>query len=88
MRASPGNGQFVNGKRTGRVNQLQTNYDLLNYRVTFSERNSNSENIFHLIEDKKKIESYLSGFFNEKINFLQNQEADNEVETTKKQDRE
>lgn len=68
-------GRFVNGKRTGRVNQLHANYDLPNYRVSFSERDSSSQTSFHLVEEKEKIGSFLSDFFNMKISFLQNREG-------------
>ena len=68
-------GRFVNGKRTGRVNQLQTSFDLPNYTVCFSERGSGSSDTFHLIEQKEKIAIYLSDFFDMKIHFLQNLEG-------------
>ena len=68
-------GRFVNGKRTGRVNQLKVSYDLSEYRVNFSERNSDRPTSFHLINDKPKIETWLSDFFGMKINFLHNQDG-------------
>ena len=68
-------GRFVNGKRTGRVNQLKASYDLLNYRVIFSERGADEQSSFHLIDDKEKIEAWLSDFFNLKISFLHNKEG-------------
>jgi len=68
-------GRFVNGKRTGRVNQLKASYDLNDYRVSFSERNASEETSFHLINDKEMIESWLSDFFGMKISFLRNMEG-------------
>ena len=66
-------GRFVNGKRTGRVNQLKADYDLSGYRVSFSERDAGGEIHFHLINDKAKIETWLSDFFGLKISFLHSQ---------------
>ena len=68
-------GRFVNGKRTGRVNQLEAYYDLEEYTVSFSERNSNATTTFHLVKDKSKIENWLSEFFSIKISFVQNHEG-------------
>lgn len=68
-------GRFVNGKRTGKVNTLKASYDLPAFKVIFSERGSDEEASFHLIEDKEKIEVWLSNFFNLKISFLHNQEG-------------
>ncbi len=68
-------GRFVNGKRTGKVNQLKASYDLSDYRVSFSERDKGEETSFHLINDKEKIETWLSDFFGLKISFLHNREG-------------
>ena len=68
-------GRFVNGKRTGNVNQLLATYDLADYRVNLSKRNSGEQISFHLINDKAKIETWLSDFFGLKISFLHNQEG-------------
>ena len=68
-------GRFVNGKRTGRVSQLKASYDMAEYRVNFSERGSDEEVGFHLINEKDKIEAWLSNFFNLNISFLHNKEG-------------
>ena len=68
-------GRFMNGKRSGRVNELKAIYDLPNYRVTFSDRSGGHEYSFHLLNDKSEAEKYLSGFFGEPIMLLQNQEG-------------
>ena len=56
-------GKYVNGKRTPRINELRSVFDLSNYEVTFSEENGSSSQTFNLIEEKTEIEEYLSGFF-------------------------
>jgi uncharacterized protein len=68
-------GSFVNGKRTGRVNQLRATYDLPNRLVHFSARKSGPEDTFHLVREKEKIEAWLSHFFGMRIHFLQNKEG-------------
>ena len=56
-------GRYVNGKRTGRVNQLQADYDLDNKRVWFSRRGQPERHGFHWHEDQIAVEQYLSDFF-------------------------
>ncbi len=67
--------RFMNGKRSGRVNELKATYDLPNYRVTFSERSGGPAHSFHLRDDKSVIEKYLSDFFGEPISLLQNKQG-------------
>lgn len=68
-------GKFVNGKRTGLVNLLQTGYNEDLTHVTFSKRDSGESETFDLNKDVKAMEKFLSGFFNFKINLLQNEEG-------------
>lgn len=63
-------GGFVNGKRTGKVNQLKAEYDLLKERIRLSMRSGGEEKEFHLIKDKDSIEKFLSDFFEIKLHFL------------------
>jgi uncharacterized protein len=65
-------GRFMNGKRTGRVNELKAEYDLANYSVTFMPRAGGETTTFHLIEHKNKLENYLSTFFGEPVTLLHN----------------
>lgn len=60
-------GRYVNGKRTGRVNQLQAQYDLENYSVMLGERGTNLKETFELREGNKQLNEYLSDFFDLKI---------------------
>jgi uncharacterized protein YcbX len=64
-------GHFMNGKRSGRVNELKTTYDLPNYGVTFSERVGGADRSFHLLNEKSKIEAYMSDFFGTAISLVQ-----------------
>lgn len=56
-------GRYVNGKRTGRVNQLQTEFDLANQQITLSERGSNARKTFELRTGNTDLLDYLSEFF-------------------------
>lgn len=64
-------GGFVNGKRTGRVNQLKANYDLPGQLIQLSLRSGGEVKEFHLVKDRELIEKYLSDFFEMKLHFLQ-----------------
>jgi len=65
-------GRFMNGKKSGRVNELNATYDLPNYGVTFSDRSGGSARSFHLLNEKHETEKYLSDFFGEPISLLHN----------------
>jgi uncharacterized protein len=66
-----GDGSFINGKRTGKVNQLKANYDLPKQLIQLSQRSGGKVEEFHLVNDKELIEKYLSDFFGTQIYFLQ-----------------
>jgi len=67
--------RFMNGKRSGRVNELKAAFDLPNYTVTFSERSGGSAHTFHLLNDQPEAEKFLSDFFGEPITLIQNLEG-------------
>ncbi|MFM8911701.1 MAG: MOSC domain-containing protein [Flammeovirgaceae bacterium] len=67
--------RYMNSKRTGRVNELKATYDLPNYMVNLEPRTGGPVESFHLINDKKKLEVYLSDFFNEAITLYQNKQG-------------
>lgn len=56
-------GRYVNGKRTGRVNELKARYDLGNGFVYLSERSGGEESRFELDSNNKELIQYLSDFF-------------------------
>jgi uncharacterized protein len=68
-------GHFMNGKRSGRVNELTAVYDLPNYGVTFSNRSGGPAHSFHLLNEKSEAEKYLSDFFGEPISLLNNEQG-------------
>jgi uncharacterized protein len=68
-------GHFMNGKRSGRVNELKATYDVSNYRVIFSDRNGGPVRSFHLLNDQSEAENYLSSFFGEPISLVHNQQG-------------
>jgi len=65
-------GRFVNGKRTGRVNELKATYDLQTYMVHLSARSGEKVDSFHLINEQPSLETYLTAFFAEPISLVQN----------------
>lgn len=65
-------GHFMNGKRSGRVNELKAEYDVPNYTVQLSLRSGGLTNTFHLLNDKQELELYLSNFFSEPISVVHN----------------
>lgn len=68
-------GHFMNGKRSGKVNELKASYDLKNYEVELVPRTGGTPRSFHLLNDKKEIEAYLHEFFGEPISLIQNTEG-------------
>lgn len=68
-------GRFMNGKKSGRVNELKSTYDLPNYGVTFSDRSGASARSFHLLNEKHEAENYLSDFFGEPISLVHNKQG-------------
>lgn len=65
-------GRFMNGKRTGRLNELKTSYDIGMYLVRFTPRTGGEIKTFHLLNDKQEIESYLTDFFKLDVSFERN----------------
>lgn len=68
-------GRFMNGKRSGRVNELKAVYDIPNYRVTFSDRLGGSMRSFHLLNDQSDAEQFLTNFFGEPVSLVRNEEG-------------
>ncbi|HRI80409.1 MAG TPA: MOSC N-terminal beta barrel domain-containing protein [Cyclobacteriaceae bacterium] len=68
-------GRFVNGKRTGKVNTLQARYDIKNYLVSLNDRKGGAVRTFHLVDDKQKLENFLSNFFDLPVTIIHNEEG-------------
>ncbi len=66
-------GRFVNGKRTGRVNELKATYDLPNYTVHLQPRTGEKVDSFDLLNEQPALEAYLTTFFGEPISLIRNQ---------------
>jgi len=56
-------GRYVNGKRTGKVNELKATYDLPNRSITLEKRTGGTAQKFDLDEHNKELIEYLSDFF-------------------------
>jgi uncharacterized protein YcbX len=68
-------GSFINGKATGMVNQLQATFDDRLENVTFNKRGGGEKINFNLNNEIDKVESYLSAFFDTKVNLIKNVEG-------------
>ncbi len=68
-------GKFVNGKRTPRINELRSTFDMNDYTVTFHLNGDLLSEKFNLLNDKVQIENYLSDFFGYKVYLLRNDEG-------------
>lgn len=60
-------GRYVNGKRTGKVNQLKASYNLEKGLVFLSDRDGHNIREFELKEGNDALNEYLSDFFDMKI---------------------
>lgn len=69
-------GRYVNGKRTGRVNQLQAQFDLENYEVVLGERGADKKEVFELRENNSSLNEYLSDFFQLPIQLVQKENGE------------
>ena len=65
-------GHFVNGKRTGRVNELKATYDLQSHTVHLCSRTTERVYSFHLANEQQSLEAYLTTFFGEPISLVHN----------------
>lgn len=68
-------GHFMNGKRSGRVNELKATYNLSSQTVSLSLRSGGAVTTYHLLNERSKLETYLSDFFHEHIRLVQNKEG-------------
>jgi len=76
-------GQYINGKRTGRVNQLKATYDLDEksdiLQITLSSRNARDSIkpiTFELKEGNTSLENYLSNFFDMKVSVIKRENGE------------
>lgn len=70
-------GQYVNGKRTGRVNQLKAEFDLPAGRVKLADRdNADDVHEFALREANADLTKHLSRFFDLDVQFVRQQHGE------------
>lgn len=69
-------GRFVNGKRTGRVNQLKAEYDLPGGTITLSKRGEDQKHVFSLEEGNPELLEFLSDFFEMPIKLVHRQKGE------------
>lgn len=69
-------GRYINGKRTGRVNQLKAEYDLENKLIHLSPRNKNQEETFDLRTDNNDLNNYLQDFFELKLHLVESHKGE------------
>ncbi len=65
-------GKFINGKSNPLVHTLRTTFDLDQETVHFRQQEATTWTTFHLQKEKTGIESFLSQYFGQPIQFLQN----------------
>jgi uncharacterized protein YcbX len=65
-------GRFVNGKRNSQVHLLRTSYNLEAQTVFIQIQGTEQTHIFHLIQEKAKLETWLSNFFGKTVQLQQN----------------
>ena len=56
-------GKFMNGKRSGRVNELAATFDLAARRIRLMPRAGGATVDFHLDDERQQIAAFLSDFF-------------------------
>ena len=69
------NGNFIKGKNNPLVHSLRSQVDFANEIISFSHREENKWNEFHLPDDIKNINAYLTHFFGMPASFHQNKEG-------------
>ncbi|MBG1268238.1 MOSC domain-containing protein [Nostoc sp. WHI] len=65
-------GRFVNGKRHAKIHLLRSQFPLLNRTISLQMPGSDSQQIFHLDEERQGLEATLSDFFGFAVTFRQN----------------
>jgi uncharacterized protein YcbX len=65
-------GRFVNGKRNSQVHLLRTSYNLEAQTVSIQIQGTEQTHVFHLIQEKTELETWLSNFFGKTVQLQQN----------------
>lgn len=64
--------RFVNGKRHTKIHLLRAQFALLNRTISLQMPDGNSQQIFHLDEERQALEATLSNFFEFAVRLRQN----------------
>jgi uncharacterized protein len=65
-------GNFVNGKRHAKIHLLRAKFDLVNRTISLQIPGANSSQVFHLDQERQKLEATLSDFFGFAVKLQQN----------------
>jgi uncharacterized protein len=65
-------GKFVNGKRHPKIHSLRAQFALLNRTISLQIPDSDLQQIFHLDEERQRLEATLSDFFGFAVRLRQN----------------
>lgn len=68
-------GNFVNGKRNGRVHAIRSRFDLKCQRVAVSVQGTDRPLEFHIQEDREALEAWLGEYFGFPVQIRQNLET-------------
>ncbi len=69
-------GRYVNGKRTGRVNELKADFDLEKGEISLGERGGEQRETFELREGNIELEGFLSDFFQMPVQLVHSANGD------------
>jgi uncharacterized protein YcbX len=68
-------GKYVNGKSHPGIHLLRAEFNMDDHEMVLSGPENMNRSSFHLQEDRKEIDAWLSDFFNQQVSLLQNQEG-------------
>jgi uncharacterized protein YcbX len=68
-------GRFINGKRTPLVHSIQAEFDLPAETVRVRQRGTTAWDSFHLTDDRKLLEAWLSEVFDMPVSIVENRES-------------
>jgi len=66
-------GNFVNGKRHGRIHLLRSSFDLDLNQLTIQIQDREEKAIFHLYNQQPELETWFSNYFNFPVRLVENQ---------------
>ncbi|MBL0095166.1 MAG: MOSC N-terminal beta barrel domain-containing protein [Bacteroidetes bacterium] len=68
-------GKYVNGKSHPEIHLLRAEFNLNEHQMVLSGPENKNKSSFHLLDDRKEIDSWLSDFFNQSVTLLRNTEG-------------